>query len=76
MMEIAGHDGEHEPRARRQEAQGPGPEALKIVADEEAAKPSTWRRSRARRLPAENAGIIFIDEIDKIAGRETGHGPT
>jgi ATP-dependent HslUV protease ATP-binding subunit HslU len=20
-------------------------------------------------------GIIFIDEIDKIAGRETGHGP-
>jgi len=24
---------------------------------------------------AENSGIIFIDEIDKIAGRETGHGP-
>jgi ATP-dependent HslUV protease ATP-binding subunit HslU len=24
---------------------------------------------------AQNAGIIFIDEIDKIAGREGGHGP-
>ncbi|MFQ5776963.1 MAG: ATP-dependent protease ATPase subunit HslU [Terriglobia bacterium] len=23
----------------------------------------------------ENSGIIFIDEIDKIAGREAGHGP-
>jgi len=23
----------------------------------------------------ENAGIIFLDEIDKIAGRESGHGP-
>lgn len=24
---------------------------------------------------AENSGIIFLDEIDKIAGRDTGHGP-
>ncbi|HMK31016.1 MAG TPA: ATP-dependent protease ATPase subunit HslU [Terriglobales bacterium] len=23
----------------------------------------------------ENSGIIFLDEIDKIAGRESGHGP-
>src|SRR5258708_40003926 len=23
----------------------------------------------------ENAGIIFLDEVDKIAGREGGHGP-
>ena len=23
----------------------------------------------------ENNGIVFLDEIDKIAGRETGHGP-
>src|SRR5439155_301748 len=24
---------------------------------------------------AENSGIIFLDELDKIAGREAGHGP-
>ncbi|MBM4395975.1 MAG: ATP-dependent protease ATPase subunit HslU [Deltaproteobacteria bacterium] len=24
---------------------------------------------------AQNSGIIFIDEMDKIAGRESGHGP-
>src|SRR5260370_35958640 len=23
----------------------------------------------------EDSGIIFLDEIDKIAGRESGHGP-
>jgi len=23
----------------------------------------------------ETSGIIFLDEIDKIAGREGGHGP-
>ena len=24
---------------------------------------------------AENSGIIFLDELDKVAGRESGHGP-
>src|SRR5207253_11188340 len=24
---------------------------------------------------AENSGIVFLDELDKIAGREGGHGP-
>jgi ATP-dependent HslUV protease ATP-binding subunit HslU len=27
------------------------------------------------RLRVENAGIVFIDELDKIAGRESGRGP-
>src|SRR5207245_3248249 len=24
---------------------------------------------------AENSGIVFLDELDKVAGREGGHGP-
>ena len=31
--------------------------------------------TRAAVERAEQAGIIFLDELDKIAGRETGHGP-
>ena len=33
------------------------------------------RVARAAVERVEQAGIIFIDEIDKIAGREGGHGP-
>ncbi len=37
---------------------------------------STWRPCRARpSTRVEDAGIIFLDEIDKIAGREGAHGP-
>jgi len=36
---------------------------------------STWIRSRVPLVErAEQMGIIFIDEIDKVAGRESGHG--
>src|SRR5689334_10175736 len=31
--------------------------------------------ARASLERVESSGIIFLDEIDKIAGRETGHGP-
>jgi ATP-dependent HslUV protease ATP-binding subunit HslU len=31
--------------------------------------------ARAALERVEDAGIIFLDEIDKIAGRESGHGP-
>ncbi len=31
--------------------------------------------ARAALERVESAGIIFLDEIDKIAGRESGHGP-
>ncbi len=51
-------------------------EARKILAQEEAAKLVDMDRvtaEAARR--AEQSGIIFIDEIDKIAGREHSHGP-
>ena len=31
--------------------------------------------TRTAIVRVENSGIIFLDEIDKIAGRESGHGP-
>jgi len=31
--------------------------------------------ARASLERVESSGIIFLDEIDKIAGRESGHGP-
>jgi ATP-dependent HslUV protease ATP-binding subunit HslU len=52
------------------------PEALEVLTQEEEQKlidmDSVARTAVAR---VEQAGIIFIDEIDKIAGREGGHGP-
>jgi ATP-dependent HslUV protease ATP-binding subunit HslU len=50
-------------------------EALDLVSREEAAKLVDMDRVIREALDrAQNAGIIFVDEIDKIAGRE-GHGP-
>jgi ATP-dependent HslUV protease ATP-binding subunit HslU len=53
------------------------PEALKILAHEEAAKLVDMDRvSRDALTRAETAGIVFIDEIDKIASRQAIHsGP-
>ncbi len=51
-------------------------EAREILAGEEARKlidPDQVKRDAVER--AEQAGIIFIDEMDKIAGREGGVGP-
>jgi ATP-dependent HslUV protease ATP-binding subunit HslU len=52
------------------------PEALEYLTQEEEQKlidmDSVARTAIAR---VEQAGIIFIDEIDKIAGREGAHGP-
>jgi ATP-dependent HslUV protease ATP-binding subunit HslU len=51
-------------------------EALRILAEEEAASLVDMERVAREALErAQNAGIIFIDEIDKIASRETGGGP-
>jgi ATP-dependent HslUV protease ATP-binding subunit HslU len=52
------------------------PEALEYLGQEEEQKlidMDSVSRTAVERV--EQAGIIFIDEIDKIAGREGGHGP-
>ncbi len=51
-------------------------EARKILAQEEAAKLIDMDEVTADAVTrAEQTGIIFIDELDKVAGREGGHGP-
>ena len=52
------------------------PEAMKLLTQEEAAglvDMDTVVGEATRRV--EQSGIVFIDEIDKIAGRESVHGP-
>lgn len=52
------------------------PEALEALEQEEAHKlvdMDSVARAAVERV--EQAGIIFVDEIDKVAGREGGHGP-
>ena len=52
------------------------PEAMEILTQEEAAKLIDMDKvigEAVRRV--EQSGIVFLDEIDKIAGRESTHGP-
>ena len=52
------------------------PEGLKILADEEAQKLIDMDKVTSLAIErVEQGGIIFLDEIDKIAGRESTHGP-
>jgi ATP-dependent HslUV protease ATP-binding subunit HslU len=51
-------------------------EALDLLTQEEASRMVDMERVVREALDrAQNAGIVFIDEIDKIAGREGGQGP-
>jgi len=52
------------------------PEALEIFTEEEAQRLIDMDQVVREAIDrVENSGIVFIDEIDKIAGREGGHGP-
>jgi len=52
------------------------PEALEALTQEEEQKLVDMESvARAAVERVQEAGIIFIDEIDKVAGREGGHGP-
>ena len=62
--------------ARRRRRRVKVREALRILAEEEAARLVDMDRVVREALErAQSAGIIFIDEIDKIAGRDGAHGP-
>ena len=51
-------------------------DALELLTEDEAVRLVDMERVTREALDrAQNAGIIFIDEIDKIAGREGGQGP-
>jgi ATP-dependent HslUV protease ATP-binding subunit HslU len=51
-------------------------EARRLLAQEEAQKLVDVDEAVSQAVQrVENSGIVFLDEIDKIAGRESGHGP-
>ena len=63
-------------QGRTRKRRMPVPEALEYLTQEEQQKlidMESVARTAVERV--EQAGIIFLDEIDKIAGRESGHGP-
>ncbi len=52
------------------------PDALRILVQEEAAKLIDMDKVTKEALQrVEQSGIVFLDELDKIAGRESQHGP-
>ena len=52
------------------------PEALRLFEKEEVQRLIDMEKVQAEALRrVEQSGIIFLDELDKIAGREKGHGP-
>ncbi len=52
------------------------PEALKLLAQEEAQRLVDMDRVHKLAVQrVEHSGIVFLDEIDKVAGREGVHGP-
>ncbi|GAB6875787.1 ATP-dependent protease ATPase subunit HslU [Thermaerobacter litoralis] len=61
---------------RKRRRRLPVREAREVLAQEEAQKLIDMDQVVAEAIRrTEQAGIVFIDEIDKIAGRERGHGP-
>ena len=52
------------------------PEAMELLAQEEAQGLVDMEKVVSRAIEkVEQSGIIFLDEIDKIAGKSSGHGP-
>src|SRR5580765_1432135 len=63
-------------QGRTRKRRVPVPEAIEALRQEEEQKlvdMDSVARAAVERV--QESGIIFIDEIDKVAGRESGHGP-
>ena len=63
-------------QGRTKKRRVPVPEALDVLRQEEEHKlvdMDSVARAAVERV--QESGIVFIDEIDKVAGREGGHGP-
>jgi ATP-dependent HslUV protease ATP-binding subunit HslU len=61
---------------RSKKSKLPVGEALEVLAQEEAARLIDMEAATGEAIRrVEESGIVFIDEIDKIAGREGMHGP-
>ncbi|MGH7427702.1 MAG: ATP-dependent protease ATPase subunit HslU [Candidatus Methylomirabilaceae bacterium] len=72
IKEMLGNLLPHRTKRRRVKVR----EAQRILAQEEADKLIDMDEVRSEAINrVENSGIIFLDEIDKIAGREATHGP-
>ena len=62
--------------AKKRKRRLPVKEALELLTDEEASRMVDMDRVVREALDrAQNQGILFIDEIDKIAGRDGSQGP-
>ena len=71
MKDLLGNFGK---RTKRRKVKVP--EALELLATDEAQKLIDMDKVQKEAIHrAENSGIVFLDEIDKIAGREGAHGP-
>ncbi|MGH7370153.1 MAG: ATP-dependent protease ATPase subunit HslU [Candidatus Methylomirabilaceae bacterium] len=72
IKEMLGNLLPHRTKRRRVKVR----EAQRILAQEEADRLIDMDEVRSEAINrVENSGIIFLDEIDKIAGREATHGP-
>jgi ATP-dependent HslUV protease ATP-binding subunit HslU len=72
MKDLLGQLGGRRTRKRKVRV----PDALELLTTEEAGKLIDMDRVHREAVHrAEQTGIVFLDEIDKIAGREHAHGP-
>ncbi|MCC7536383.1 MAG: ATP-dependent protease ATPase subunit HslU [Deltaproteobacteria bacterium] len=74
MQDLMGHLPGFKGKTRRRKVRVP--DAFHVLAEEEAAKLVDMDRVQRDAVErTEQSGIVFLDEIDKIAGRERSTGP-